>query len=275
MGIRLGVIGGGNMGRAIVRGAIEGDVLAPDNVLVVDVDPAKRLEVASLGCHVAEWPGAAVEWASEGELGQVMLAVKPQAFPEVAQALAPVMPSRMIVISIMAGRSSAAIRIALGGEAKVIRVMPNTPCMVGAGMSAIAIGAGANPEDTEFAKRLFGTIGRTIDVAESLMHAVTAVSGSGPAYVFLLAEAMERAAQDMGLPSDAARLLVSQTLLGASRLLDDAEATGGTAEELRHAVTSPGGTTAAALDVMMRHGLPETIIEAMIAARDRGHELDG
>lgn len=275
MGMRLGVIGGGNMGRAIVRGAIEGDVLAPDDVLVVDVDPARRLDVASLGCHVAEWPGAAVEWVSEAEPGQVMLAVKPQVFPEVAQALAPMMPARMVVISIMAGRSSAAIRAALGGKANVVRVMPNTPCMVGAGMSAIAIGAGANPEDAEFAKLLFGAIGRTIEIAESLMHAVTAVSGSGPAYVFLLAEAMERAARDIGLPSNEARLLVSQTLLGASRLLEDAEATGGTAEELRHAVTSPGGTTAAALDVMMKRGLPEIVIEAMIAARDRGRELDG
>jgi pyrroline-5-carboxylate reductase len=166
--------------------------------------------------------------------------------------------------------TSAAVRAALGENARVVRVMPNTPCQIGAGMSAIALGEGASPGDETLARSLFESLGKVIAVDEHLMDAVTAVSGSGPAYVFLLAEAMEQAAVKIGLTMHDARILVSQTILGSARLLSES---GQTADELRQAVTSPGGTTAAALEVMFERELPETMSLAITAARDRGREL--
>ena len=138
-------------------------------------------------------------------------------------------------------------------------------------MAAVALGEGAVPGDEALAVALFDALGRTAMVDEALMHAVTAVSGSGPAYVFLLAEAMGKAAVGLGLDAETAELLVRQTVLGAARLLDESDED---AAALRRAVTSPGGTTEAALAVMLQRGLPDVICDAIAAARDRGRELD-
>ncbi|MHC4947069.1 MAG: pyrroline-5-carboxylate reductase [Planctomycetota bacterium] len=263
MAIRLGIIGGGTMGGSVARGAIDGGVLTAEEIVVAEPDETRRRALGGLGCQVTSEATGALE----GE--QVLLAVKPQVFPEVARAVAP-LPHPSVVVSIMAGLDSAAIRAALGDRARVVRAMPNTPCRVGAGMTAIAIGAGAGPGDETLAVRLFESVGRTVTVAEDLMDAVTAVSGSGPAYVFLLAEAMERGAIETGLAPDVARVLVAQTIVGAGRLLDDG---GAEPAALREAVTSPGGTTAAALDVLGTRGVEPAIVEAVVAARDRGAEL--
>ena len=264
MAFRLGIIGGGSMGQAIVRGAVEAGVLAPEAVLVAEIDPRRREGLADLGC-ASTGDAAAVVAADE-----IMLATKPQSFPEVARAIAPLAETR-VVLSIMAGLSSGAIRAALGERARVIRIMPNTPCRVGAGMAAIALGEGAEAGDETLAVAIFEALGKTTIVQERLMHAVTALSGSGPAYVFLLAEAMEEAAARLGLDPDTAGLLVRQTIRGSGKLLS--ESTEGPAA-LRAAVTSPGGTTEAALSVLEGRELSGIIIDAVIAARDRGGELE-
>lgn len=264
MAERLAVIGGGNMGGAVVRGAIAADVLAPGALLIVESEAGRRADFDKLGCRTSEHAADAL--AAE----MIMLAVKPQVFSEVAEALGE-LARPTIVLSIMAGKSSASIRAALGEHARVVRIMPNTPCQIGEGMSAIGLGDGAQPGDDALAVRLFESIGRVVRVDESLMHSVTAVSGSGPAYVFLLAEAMEQAALQLGIAHGEARTLVKQTVLGAAKLLASSDLT---ADALRQAVTSPGGTTAAAVEVMFERELPQIVVEALAAARDRGRELD-
>lgn len=261
---KLGIVGAGNMGFAIVRGAIQAGVIWPDEVLIADVDPDHRRRAEELGCATTDDP--------RDVLGcrQIMLAVKPQMFTEVAETIGQ-LTEPTIVISVMAGLSSPVIRAALGPNARVVRLMPNTPAQLGEGMTAYAIGEAAKPEDAELARLLFDSVGKTVEVKESQMHAVTAVSGSGPAYVYLLAESMEEAATKLGIDAPTARLLVQQTILGAARLMIESQLD---PADLRQAVTSKGGTTAAALERMFGEHLPEVVINAVTAARDRGVELD-
>ncbi len=261
---RLGIIGGGNMGQAIVRGSIAAGIMKSGDVLVAEIDPMRRQELACLGCTTTEDPASAVGCE------QIMLAVKPQVFTNIATVIGP-LPEPKVVISIMAGLSSRVIRAALGEHARIVRVMPNTPCRIGAGMTAIALGQGANAGDEALAVAIFDSLGRTTIVDESLMHTVTAVSGSGPAYVFLLAEAMQQAAVDLGMDQATAQLLVNQTICGAGKLLVEADED---AAELRRVVTSPGGTTQAAMEVILRRDLPAIVREAIKAAHDRSAELD-
>ncbi len=263
MAIMLGIIGGGNMGSAIVRGAIEAGVLSPQTIMVADLEASRRDAAAALGCRTTA--DATDVIGAE----QIMLAVKPQGFARVAADLGP-MDRPTVVISIMAGLESRAIRDALGPSVRVIRVMPNTPCQVAEGMTVIASGDGARPGDEALAVRIFDALGRTVVLDEKHMHAVTGLSGSGPAYVFLLAEAMERAASTAGLDDATASLLVRQTIRGAAALLSDSDR--GPAD-LRAAVTSPGGTTEAAIGVMTERDLPGIVVDAIEAARERGAEL--
>ncbi len=211
METRLGIIGAGNMGRAIVAGVIKAGVLSPQAVVVAELDDDRRKAMAALGCRTSGDPADAL--AAE----QLLLAVKPQSFGPLAEAIGELGEPK-VVISIMAGLHSRTIRGRLGEAARVIRVMPNTPCQIGAGVAAIALGAGAVPGDETLAVSIFEAVGRTVMVDEDLMHAVTGLSGSGPAYVFVLIEAMERAAVEAGLDASTAAVLVRQTVLGAARL---------------------------------------------------------
>ncbi|MHC4786007.1 MAG: pyrroline-5-carboxylate reductase [Planctomycetota bacterium] len=260
---RLGIIGGGIMGQAIARGAITAHVLRPNEIIVSELDARKRTEIERLGCPTSD------DARRAAECEQVLLAVKPQSFGDVAAAIAP-LGKPTVVITIMAGLGTDGIRARLGEHARMIRAMPNTPCQLGEGMTGIALGAGAETGDEKLAWHIFEAVGRTAILAEALMDAVTAVSGSGPAYVYLLAELMEKAARKIGLDEATARLLVVQTVIGAGRMLRD---TGLEPAELRRVVTTPGGTTAAAMDVITRQDLPGVFIEALTAARDRGAEL--
>jgi pyrroline-5-carboxylate reductase len=263
MSYRLGIIGGGNMGLAIARGSLTAHVITAKDLIVADLDPARRDEVAALGCAVTDDPRVAAD--SE----QLFLAVKPQSFAGLAETLGP-LGRATVVVTIMAGLSTEHIRSRLGDNARMIRAMPNTPCQLGEGMTGIALGDGARPGDETLAWHIFEALGRTTMLDESLMHAVTAVSGSGPAYVYLLAELMEKAAAKIGLDEATAQLLVVQTIIGAGRMLRE---TGAEPAELRRVVTTPEGTTAAALDVIIRRHLPDILIEALTAARDRGISL--
>ena len=261
----LGIIGAGNMGEAIIRGAVRAGVLEPGSMLVAEPDDARRAAMADLGL--------AVTTEARDTIGceQLLLAVKPQTFPAIVEAIGP-LPERTVVISVMAGLTSGPMRAGLGPNARIIRVMPNTPCQIGLGVSGIAPGEGAEPGDDALARRLMSAIGEIVTVQEKDIYAVTGVSGSGPAYVFRLAEAMEAAAQSVGLSADVAKTLVRQTIRGAGALLMESDRT---PAELREAVTSKGGTTAAGLEQMNERDIDAMMNAAITAARDRGVELDG
>lgn len=264
MSATLAVIGFGSMGSAIVRGGLEAGVLDARATLVIDPQEARRSEAAALGCRTM--PAI----SGDVEADQILLAVKPQKWPEAVRHLG-ALPTPRIVISIMAGIGSSQILAALGAQARIIRAMPNIPCSVRAGATALALGVGAARGDEQFARRLFKALGVVVEVDESLMNAATALNGSGPAYVFLLAEAMEQAGVQIGLDRRAARTLAYHTILGAGRLLTEEKDV--TADALRAAVTSPGGTTAAALELLFERELPQIVADAIVAARDRGQEL--
>ena len=262
-------VGGGNMARAIIDGAASAAILDPNAIGVVEPDPQRRSAFTQGFASMR----AGVEMLREIEdshaCGRILLAVKPQKLDEISKDLGPLIDKESrCVISILAGTSIARLGEALGSHHRYIRTMPNTPAQIGRGMSAIA--GNADAEDLTFARALFSSLGETIEIDESLMDAFTAVAGSGPAYAFLLAEAMSRAANEMGFGEEQSRLIASETLAGAGLLLARGERD---PEALRIAVTSPGGTTAAALNVMTNADLPGIVVRALKAARDRGKEL--
>ena len=258
----LAILGCGNMGRAILQGALRAGVVRAAEVLVVDPAEAARTWAASLGAGVSESPAAAA-----GAV-RLLLAVKPQSFRELAAALSP--RAGCTCISVMGGWRADDVGAALGGRVHVARAMPNTPASIGLGVTALAFQPGLGAAERAWVERLFSSVGRTVSVEESLFDAVTAVSGSGPAYLFLLAEAELRAARELGLPPEAARALVSQTLVGAAAMVAAGERD---PAALREAVTSRGGTTAAALEVLAARGVVDAIVAAIRAAAVRGAEL--
>ena len=263
MNYTLGFIGAGNMAEAIARGAATQGVIEAGRMIAADPTPARRDVFASFGVATATENAQVIR-----ESQTVMLAVKPQTLPALGPVLAQ-LTDQQVVISIMAGLGSAKIAAAAGKPLRIVRVMPNTPLMVGQGMAGIALGQGAQPGDDELAMQLFGACGQAVRVDEAELDAVTAVSGSGPAYLFYLAEAMQQAADALGLSAHA-RTLVNQTLLGSATLLADST---DTPAELRRKVTSPGGTTAAAIAHLDQHHVRDTIAAALAAARDRSVEL--
>lgn len=265
--IRLGVLGVGNMGGAIVRGVLSAGLLAPDAVTVCDSIPEKAEALAhEHGVAVAPDAGALLDAAD-----LLLLAVKPQGARPALQALAPqVNVRRHCLVSIMAGLPTAALAAELPAGTRIVRVMPNTPALVGRGMTAVSPGAAATADDVARVRGLFETLGKVVEVAERHMDAITAVSGSGPAYVFHVAECLAAAAREAGLPADIVETLVEQTILGAATLLVES---GESAATLRERVTSPGGTTAAALAVMAERDFADIWREAVAAAARRGAEL--
>lgn len=265
---RLVIVGFGNLGNAIVRGAILGGIDAPSEIGVIDPDAGRVAEATEIGLKVART-------ADIPEAEMVVLAVKPQNFATAASAIGAVPPSGPLVVSAMAGVRSAAIRTALGGSPRVVRVMPNTAAAVRRSVTAVASDAAIGEVDFARVEQLFSSIGRTVRVPEHLFDAVTAVSGSGPAFVYRFLEAWTYAAEQIGLPPETARILARETLIGSATLLDE---TREEPEVLRAKVTSKGGTTAAGLTRLddgaaRAGGLDALMVEALVAARDRGAEL--
>ncbi|MDX1648959.1 MAG: pyrroline-5-carboxylate reductase [Myxococcota bacterium] len=265
--LRLGFLGGGAMGEALAAGALAAGV-PPEHVALADPDAARRAHLARAHGVTTHEDNAAVLDASD----VVVLAVKPGLVPGVLAALAG-RPSagRPLWMSIAAGVPMARLEDALPAGARVVRAMPNTPALVGAGATAYVANAAATEADRAVAQELFGGVGLAWEApAEDVLDAVTGVSGSGPAYVFVFLEALSDAGVRMGLPREAASALAVQTVLGAARL---ARETGRHPATLKDQVTSPGGTTIAALERLEAGGFRAAIHEAGAAATRRAREL--
>lgn len=259
--VALQVIGGGRMGEALVGGLLKAGGQRLDGIRIVEPYAPRRAQL------VAAFPGVDVV-DEPGEAEGSVLAVKPADVPTACRALAAGGPTR--VLSIAAGVTIAALEADLAPGSRVVRAMPNTPALVGLGAAAIAPGTRATDDDLAWAEGLLGAVGIVVRVPERLLDAVTGLSGSGPAYVFLVAEALIEAGVLSGLPREVSQALTEQTLLGAATLLSQGS---DGPEALRAAVTSPGGTTAAGLRVLEQHGLRAALLEAVVAATARSREL--
>lgn len=252
------------MAEAMVAGILKKRMVAPTNICVSDISSERLAYFCSkYGVATATDNAIAVQDAD-----RVVLAVKPQVFrliwPQLSASLSP----DALVISVMAGIPSG--RIAEDRPLRVVRVMPNTPALVGAGATGIAPGTFATDEDVQAVVLLMQSVGVVAVVTEAALDAVTALSGSGPAYVLYLLEGMLAAAEQMGLPLEEARELALATVSGTAELM---HTTGEAPDALRRKVTSPGGTTAAALEVLDAHGVKDALMAAMLAAQARSKEL--
>ncbi len=269
----LTVVGGGKMGEALVAGLLRSGWGQPAAIAVVEIDPGRRAELADRhpGLRLASTVTGALPGADPGTPAGsrgAVLAVKPADVEVVCTALAKAGVTR--VLSIAAGVSLASLESWLENPIPVVRAMPNMPALVGAGAAAIAGGRAAGPDDLAWAQRVLEAVGTVVTVPESTLDAVTGLSGSGPAYLFLLAEALIDAGVLVGLSRPVARQLAVQTLLGSARLLED---TGEEPAALRAAVTSPGGTTAAGLRALEAGGVRHAVLEAVAAAAERSRQL--
>lgn len=264
--MKIAFVGGGNMASALVGGLLKTGA-APADIVVVDISPEARARVAqSFGVRVAEMPGHAALSAAD----VVVIAVKPQQMREVATAIAPAVGARLVV-SVAAGIRTGDLSRWLGGHARVIRVMPNTPALIGQGVSVLFAARGASDEDRRAAEGILAAVGPTLWCSsERMVDAATAVSGSGPAYVFYAIEALEQAARQLGFSSEEARTLTYQTFAGAVAL---AQASPDEPAVLRARVTSKGGTTQAALESMEADRVRENFVKGVLASDARAREL--
>lgn len=265
IGKTLGFIGAGNMAEALIRGLLGTGSAEPGDLWASDVREDRREELRrEHGIHV----GDNLAVARESEV--VVLAVKPQILDRVLREIAPAVGQQKLVISVAAGVPIEAIERRLHPPARIVRAMPNTPALVGVGATALAAGEHATPEDLEVAQRLFRSVGMTTVLDEYQLDAVTGLSGSGPAYVFLIIEALSDAGVKVGLSRRDAMDLAAQTVLGAARLVLE---TGEHPGMLKDKVTSPGGTAIAGLHTLEAGGLRTTLINAVEAATRRSREL--
>ncbi len=266
LGKTIAFLGAGNMAEALVKGMLRAGVAAPKEILLTDrrkdrlADLERRYGVRTTTDNLAATREARI----------VVLSVKPQAMNKVLDEVAPALDGSKLVISIAAGVPLAAVERKLGHGVRIVRTMPNTPALVGAGATAISAGDHATPEDMEQAKALFDAVGKTVVVDEPILDAVTGLSGSGPAYVFLIIEALSDAGVKVGLSRYDAQALAAQTLLGSAKLLIDSGEHPGLLKDM---VTSPGGTAIAGLHTLEAGGLRTTLINAVESATNRSREL--
>ncbi len=269
--MRIGFIGGGQMARALIGGLLSGG--DKHSITVADPDADARERALGLGAATTSDNRKAA-----GGAEAVVVAVKPQVVDRALTGLGDALEADATVISIAAGVTTARIEALLRGgsspeapcEPRVVRAMPNTPALVGEGIAAISQGAKADTRDLERAEKILSSVGTVVRVAETQMDAVTGVSGSGPAYVYTVIEAMADGGVKMGLPKPVALQLAAQTVLGAARMVIDR---GEHPAVLRDAVLSPGGTTVAAMHALENHGLRNALISAVEAAALRAQQL--
>ncbi|MBV2361778.1 pyrroline-5-carboxylate reductase [Streptomonospora nanhaiensis] len=260
----IAIIGGGKMGEALLAGLLATGY-EPTQVLVTEPHPDRAAELRER-YGVAAAPLA----DSAARASTLVLAVKPQDMVEVLDDLSPHLKPDCLVVSIAAGITTALLEKHLPADTPVVRAMPNTPALVGKGMTAVAAGSHTGDAQLDHAESLLRSVGDVVRVPEHHMDTVTALSGSGPAYFYFIAETMIEAGVAMGMTRAAARKLVTQTITGAAEMLADPA---NHPVVLREAVTSPGGTTAAAVRELERHGVRTAFTEAIEAARDRSRRL--
>ena len=260
---RIGIAGYGNMGAAIVRGLVSAGVFAADEMAVYDP--------SSAACDSARTDGLAV-LGTPGEIGDScdigIVAVKPKMVADVVAQIA-ASTGRILIVSIAAGVTISALEKNASGH-PVIRVMPNTPCQTGAGASAVSRGTNAADSDVDSALKIMGALGLAVEVPEELMDAVTGLSGSGPAYVALVIDALADGGVKAGLPRATALALAAQTVFGAAKMIRDESLT---PSALRDMVASPGGTTIAGVAALESWGVRAAFIDAVEAATERSREL--
>lgn len=260
------IVGGGRMGQAIAQGMLRIDGMSANNLTIANPGQEKRDHIAAeLGVRTVASAAAGIPASC------VVLAVKPAKVFEVCAELVDAgIDATTLVISIAAGVSTDKIANVLGAGVPVVRVMPNTPLLCGCGMSAVSAGSAASDQDCELVRALFASMGQAIIVDESEQDVVCAVSGSGPAYFELFAEVIAQTAASLGMRYEDARELVLQTMLGTARLVIE---TGQSLPDAIDAVSSPGGTTVAALDAMRTAGVEEALKDGVVAAARRSKEL--
>lgn len=270
--MKLCFVGGGKMAEALIGGLVSTGWAKADELGAIEIAENRRAEIA------ATFPGLAVSPSCTAacedprfDVTDVVVAVKPQHVAAVAAELGAGGTKR--ALSIAAGVRLQSLQEGFGASARLVRAMPNTPALVGQGAAAIAASAAATADDIVWAQSILAAVGTVVVVDESDLDAVTGLSGSGPAYLFLLAEAMTDAGIEQGLDPQTADALTRQTLLGAATLLSAAAPA--KPSQLRSNVTSPGGTTAAAIEVMQAQGLEGVVRSAIAAATERSRELGG
>jgi pyrroline-5-carboxylate reductase len=263
---KIAFLGGGNMAEALIKGLIAAGTAKPDQIVVTDVS-SDRL------AHLTKTYGIIIHKSNleaAREAGVIILSVKPQVIEKVLAEISAGVDEKKLVISIAAGIGIAKIEKSLKDGSRVVRVMPNTPALVLAGAAAIAGGKAANSDDLALAQGIFNSVGRALIVEEKLMDAVTGLSGSGPAYVFLIIDALSDAGVKSGLPRQLALELAAQTVYGAAKMVLE---TGEHPGKLRDMVTSPGGTTIEGLHALEKGKLRATLMNAVEAATARSREL--
>ncbi len=264
--MKLGVIGAGNMASAIVRGVVGSKNADAKNIWVSDKDKAKLDALCDTGVNVSCDNGDVYKNSDV-----LIFAVKPNIYPVVlGEAAAFGGINEKLIISIAPGISTADIESYFEGGVRVIRTMPNTPAMVGEGMSVLCAGKNADEADMSMAEEVFGCVGKTVRLAESMMDSVVAISGSSPAYVFMLIEAMADAGVQSGLARDVSYELAAQSVLGSAKMVLETGIHPGTLKDM---VCSPGGTTIDAVAVLEKKGFRTAIIEAMDACTKKTREL--
>lgn len=268
----LAFLGAGAMGGAILRGVVASGIRVDGGITATNRTAEKAAAFSELegvtSIALSDTPDGNTEAAAQARI--VLVGVKPAMVPDLLREIAPSLTSDAIVVSLAAGVTLQTFADNLGAEVRVIRSMPNTPSTVGKGMTGLAAGAAATPDDVALVHRLFETVGAVVEVPESQIDALSTISGSGPAYVYLLIEELTKAAVGMGFSVADARLMVEQTFIGATALLD---ASGEEPSELRRRVTSPKGTTERAVAVLQDAHLDRTFAEAADAALARAREL--
>ncbi|HYF92166.1 MAG TPA: pyrroline-5-carboxylate reductase [Symbiobacteriaceae bacterium] len=266
-GKTIGFLGAGSMAEALMRGLIQGGVVRPEQLIVANRSNRERLETLHKRYGVR---AAASKADLVAEADILVVLCKPKDVADLLSEIRPYTTRGQVVLSVAAGVSTAFVAAGVAPGVQVVRAMPNTSCQVGESATAIALGEGAGDEARLVCRAILGAVGRVVEVPEFQLDAVTGLSGSGPAYIYLMIEAMVEAGRGVGLPVDVARELAVQTLLGAARTLAE---TGEDPASLRQKVTSPGGTTMAGLQVLHEAGFAEALVRAVARATQRSAEL--
>jgi pyrroline-5-carboxylate reductase len=264
--MKIGFLGCGKMAQALARGFISAGVVQPEEIVGSDIDPAT-------GQHWKTELGVALASSNQEVVANadvLFIAVKPQAMGDLLREIGGMGKSSALFVSIAAGISIRQLEEGLGQHRRIIRVMPNTPCLVGAAASGVAAGKNATEEDVALVRQLFSSVGIAYVVPEKLLDAVTGLSGSGPAYIYLIIEALSDGGVKAGLHRDVAGQLAAQTVLGAAKMVLETKLHPGILKDM---VTSPAGTTIAGLAVLEQRGVRSAMIDAVVAATERAKQL--